>query len=130
MISFMKGPHSYTREDVIEINSHGGMLVMNEGFDAWKVCKNPYDYGLYFENDWQTVTDRMVETSRNHPSVILYSLGNEIIECGNPEGAQTAWKLNERIKQLDPDRFTIICLNVLLCMMRILPATTTETPDI
>lgn len=94
-----------------------GILVMNEGFDAWTFCKTPYDYGLHFDNEWETVVDRMVESSRNHPSVILYSLGNEIIECGNPKGADTAWKLNERIKSLDPDRYTVLCLNVLLCLM-------------
>ena len=113
--------HHPAGSEVLEACDRLGMLVMNEGFDAWTVCKNPYDYALTFDGEWEEVVDRMVETSRNHPSVILYSLGNEIIECGNPKGAQTAWKLNERIKMLDGERYTILCLNVLLCMMDMRP---------
>ena len=116
-INAVRIAHHPAGNEILEACDRLGILVMNEGFDAWNVCKNPYDFGLHFQDEWETVIDRMVETSRNHPSVILYSLGNEIIECGNPQGAQTAWKLNERIKALDLERFTIICLNVLLCMM-------------
>lgn len=116
-INAVRIAHHPAGREMLEVCDRLGMLVMNEGFDAWTVCKNPYDSALYFENEWEKITDQMVRSSMNHPSVIMYSLGNEIIECGNPQGAQVAWRLNERIKKLDPDRYTILCLNVLLCMM-------------
>lgn len=116
-INAVRISHHPAGREILEACDRLGMLVMNEVSDVWTFCKNPHDYALFFENEWETTVARMVETSRNHPSVILYSLGNEIIECGNPKGAEFAWKLNEKIKSLDPDRFTILSLNVLLCMM-------------
>ena len=113
--------HHPAGAEILDACDRLGILVMNEAADAWSICKNPYDQALFFDHDWENVVRSMTQTSRNHPSVALYSLGNEIIECGNPKGAQIAWKLNEKIKELDPDRFTILCLNVLLCMMDMRP---------
>ena len=119
--------HHPAGQEILDACDRLGMLVMNEAADAWSVCKNPYDQALFFDHDWENVVRSLVQTSQNHPSVALYSLGNEIIECGNPKGAQIAWKLNEKIKELDPDRFTILCLNVLLCMMDMRPEPGSET---
>jgi beta-galactosidase len=60
-----------------------GFLVMDEMFDAWTVAKNPSDYHLYFR-EWSSVDTRdTVRRDRNHPSIILYSAGNEIHDTPN-----------------------------------------------
>ena len=60
-----------------------GFLVMDEMFDAWTVGKNPYDYHLYFKEWSQKDTHDTVMRDRNHPSIILYSAGNEIHDTPN-----------------------------------------------
>ena len=81
-----------------------GILVMDEAFDAWEQGKNPYDYHLYFDNWWQKDISSMVLRDRNHPSVILWSIGNEIPERSTKQGAKTAQKLADYVHQLDSTR--------------------------
>ncbi|MEO6547743.1 MAG: sugar-binding domain-containing protein [Ferruginibacter sp.] len=81
-----------------------GMLIIDEAFDTWNYGKNPYDYNLYFKNWWKKDIEAMVGRDRNHPSVIMWSIGNEIPERGNEEGVATAKLLAEYIKLLDATR--------------------------
>ena len=55
-----------------------GMLVIDESFDMWNEAKNPYDYHLYFDEWWKKDVESMILRDRNHPSVIFWSIGNEI----------------------------------------------------
>jgi beta-galactosidase len=65
-----------------------GFLVMDEMFDCWTVAKNPYDYHLYFK-EWSLIDTRdTVRRDRNHPSIILYSAGNEIHDTPKAELAK------------------------------------------
>ena len=81
-----------------------GMLIIDESFDTWNYGKNPYDYHLYFKNWWQKDIEAMVCRDRNHPSVIMWSIGNEIPERGDAEGVATAALLVDFIKSLDTTR--------------------------
>jgi beta-galactosidase len=81
-----------------------GILVMDEAFDGWEKPKNPDDYNLYFRDWWRRDLDAMVERDRNHPSVVLWSIGNEVYERGNAEGARIARMLATRVRELDPTR--------------------------
>lgn len=77
-----------------------GFLVMDEAFDGWEKEKATYDYGLYFEEWWQKDLTTFIKRDRNHPSVIMWSIGNEVIGW-TPETQQM---LVEHVKALDPTR--------------------------
>ena len=88
-----------------------GMLVMDEDFDMWSYGKNPYDYHLYFKDWWKRDIESMVLRDRNHPSVIMWSIGNEIPERGNTEGVATAKLLSDFIKNIDSTRAITSAVN-------------------
>jgi beta-galactosidase len=81
-----------------------GILVMDESFDMWNVPNNPEDYHLYFKRWWQKDLESMVYRDRNHPSVILWSIGNEITETNTPEGVDTGRMQADFVRALDPTR--------------------------
>ncbi|MBD7996709.1 glycoside hydrolase family 2 protein [Arthrobacter sp. Sa2CUA1] len=88
-----------------------GMLVMDETFDMWTEAKSPFDYALAFPEWWERDVEAMVAGDFNHPSVILYSIGNEIPETGNPIGSQWGRRLAEKIRELDDTRFVTNGIN-------------------
>ncbi len=82
-----------------------GMLVMDEAFDQWRAKKNLGDYHLYFEDHWKEDLGSMIMRDRNHPSVIMYSIGNEIGERdGSGNGAQISHDMCEYVRSLDDTR--------------------------
>ena len=82
-----------------------GMLVFDESFDAWTEMNKPFDYTLDFNEWWDRDVDAMVRKDFNHPSVILYCIGNEIHEYGTGAGAAIARDIAERIRAQDDTRF-------------------------
>ncbi|HET9570850.1 MAG TPA: glycoside hydrolase family 2 TIM barrel-domain containing protein [Bacteroidales bacterium] len=84
-----------------------GFLVMDETFDTWTAAKpsGTQGYNLYFNEWWEADTRAMVIRDRNHPSIILYSVGNEIRDrLNSDEGRQRFLNQRDLIHQLDPTR--------------------------
>lgn len=81
-----------------------GMLVVDEAFDMWRIGNNPYDYHLYFDEWWQKDIESMVMRDRNHPSVIIWSIGNEIRDMETPNVIEVAKMLGDHIRKLEPTR--------------------------
>ena len=96
--------HNPPSEAFLDACDKIGLLVMDEAFDGWREAKNKYDYSIYFDEWWQKDISAMVLRDRNHPSIVFWSIGNEIIERKKPEAIETATKLAGLVRKLDPSR--------------------------
>src|SRR2546425_6895188 len=81
-----------------------GVIVIDEAFDMWREGKNPHDYHLYFDDWWQKDIESMVARDRNHPAVIMWSIGNEIPNRDKPEVVKLAQVLGDYVRRLEPTR--------------------------
>ena len=81
-----------------------GMVVIDEIFDMWETPKKEQDYHLYFREWWQKDVDSWVKRDRNHPSVIIWSIGNEIRETFDTSGLRIARNLTSEIRRFDLTR--------------------------
>jgi beta-galactosidase len=81
-----------------------GLLVIDEAFDCWRNGKHVADYHVVFDDWWRRDLDAMLLRDRNHPSVIMWSIGNEPVERARPEGARIARMLADHVRSVDPTR--------------------------
>ncbi len=91
-----------------------GVLVIDESFDMWAEPKSEFDYALRFPDWWEADIEAMVRKDVNHPSVIMYSIGNEVPEAGRPYGARLGRALAEKVRSLDGTRFVTEAISGLL----------------
>lgn len=94
-----------------------GMYVMDEAWDMWDKPKNPYDYALHFQENYESDIRQMACKDYNHPSVIMYSIGNELTEPSKPEGVALAEKLAGTVKKYDSTRPVTAGINLTLLML-------------
>ena len=100
----IRSAHNPLARGMLDACDRLGMLVMDEAFDMWNETLNPFDYSLAFPDWWERDLEAMVAKDINHPSVIMYSVGNEIPDTGRPLGATWSRQLAEKIRELDPSR--------------------------
>ncbi len=105
--------HNPPAPELLELADKMGFMVMDETFDCWLRGKTPNDYSRLF-SEWHEQDARMlVRRDRSHPSVIMWSIGNEVGEQGQSEaGAAVARELNEIVHQEDPTRPTTSAMNM------------------
>ena len=104
-VNAIRTAHNPPAPEFLDLTDRMGFIVMDELFDQWTLAKNPYDYHLYF-NEWSKIDLRdTVLRDRNHPSVILYSAGNEIRDTPNAELAKNILRgLVDEFRRNDPTR--------------------------
>jgi beta-galactosidase len=100
----IRAAHNPASPSMLDACDRLGMLVIDEAFDMWTRGKTDYDYAAEFPQWWAADLESMVTKDVNHPSVIMYSIGNEIIEVGTPHGAAWARDLAEHVRAHDPTR--------------------------
>lgn len=82
-----------------------GMLVIEEAFDAWVLAKRSFYYNIFFEKYWEEDITSMINRDFNHPSIIMWSTGNEVDERdGSADGYEWSRKLARKVKSLDSGR--------------------------
>jgi beta-galactosidase len=103
-VNAIRTSHNPPAPELLELADRMGFLVMDEAFDAWRRAKKRNDYHLLFD-DWSEKDLRaMVRRDRNHPSIILWSIGNEIGEQRDAAGHQIAANLAKIVREEDQTR--------------------------
>lgn len=103
--------HNPPTPELLDLCDKMGLLVQVEAFDEWKIGKNANGYNLYFDEWADRDLTAMIHRDRNHPSVIMWSIGNEIREQNDKEGAKVARFLTDRCHREDPTRPVTVGFN-------------------
>ncbi len=110
-VNAIRTSHNPPSPEVLEYCDKLGLLVMDEAFDVWRRAKIPNDYSKYFDQWSERDIRDMARRDRNHPSIIMWSIGNEIHEQGSPQGAEIAATLSRYFREEDPTRPTTAGFN-------------------
>ena len=102
--NLIRTAHNPTTRAFLDACDSLGMLVIDEVFDGWRTQKNPYDYSTLIDSCYREDIHAMVQRDRNHPSVICWSIGNEVIERKDIHVVTTARKLKKAILEMDNTR--------------------------
>jgi beta-galactosidase len=96
--------HNPPAPELLDLCDQMGFVVMDEAFDAWRNTKVPNDYARIFPQ-WHEQDMRMlVRRDRNHPSVVMWSISNEVSEQGNATGGEIGAELGKFVREEDPTR--------------------------
>ena len=108
----IRSAHNPCSKALLEACDRQGMLVMDEFVDVWYIHKTEYDYVNYFKEWWKQDLKDMVEKDFNHPSVILYSTGNEVSETAQKKGIHLTKTMTEYLHSLDDSRPVSCGINI------------------
>lgn len=104
--------HNPPARELLELTDSLGFLVMDEIFDNWRLRKTPLDFHLIFDDWYEQDIRAFVRRDRNHPSIIMWSYGNEVGEqYTEEEGAKLSAELNAIVKEEDSTRPTTASMN-------------------
>lgn len=114
----IRSSHNPASKAMLDACDELGMYVIDEMYDYWLIHKNPYDLANeVLLTWWKQDIDSMINKNFNHPSVLMYSIGNEISEFGTSEGQLLCREMSEYTKNADPSRAVTAGINLLLASM-------------
>ena len=102
--NLIRTSHNPTTRAFLDACDSLGMLVIGEAFDGWRTAKKPYDYSTLIDSCYREDIRAMVERDRNHPSIICWSIGNEVIERKDIRVITTARQLKQAILDYNKTR--------------------------
>lgn len=114
----IRSSHNPVSKAMLDACDELGIYVMDELCDYWLIHKNPYDHaGDTFLQWWKKDVDAMIGKDYNHPSVIMYSIGNEISELGTLEGQKLCKEISDYVRRADETRTVTCGINLMLASM-------------
>ena len=102
--NLIRTSHNPTTRAFLDACDSLGMLVIGEAFDGWRTAKTTYDYSTLIDSCYREDIHAIVQRDRNHPSIICWSIGNEVIERKDIRVVTTAKKLKQAILEMDDTR--------------------------
>jgi len=102
--NLIRTSHNPTTRAFLDACDSLGMLVIDEAFDGWREAKTPYDYSTLIDSCYRADIYAMVQRDRLHPSIIAWSIGNEVMERKDIRVVTTARKLKQAILEMDNTR--------------------------
>lgn len=112
----IRAAHNPASKLFLDVCDEVGMLVIDEAFDGWFIPKNYHDNARIFDETYEETITRMAEKDLNHPSVIMYSFGNELSEIATKKGLKILKNMHDIVKKLDDTRYTTCGVNLLIAM--------------
>jgi beta-galactosidase len=103
-VNAVRTSHNPPSPELLDAADRLGLLVMDEAFDMWGYVKVKNGHGKYFAEWGEKDLRDMLRRDRNHPSIIMWSIGNEILEQADPEGWRVAKRLTEICHEEDRTR--------------------------
>ncbi|MDO7905316.1 glycoside hydrolase family 2 TIM barrel-domain containing protein [Paenibacillus sp. JX-17] len=91
-VNAIRTAHNMPAVELMELADEMGVLIVSEAFDMWERSKTPYDYARFFPEWWRRDIASWVRRDRNHPSLIMWSIGNEIYDTHADERGQEVTK--------------------------------------
>ena len=110
----IRSAHNPTSEAMLNACDELGMYVMDETWDMWFNHKSAKDYATYWEDNHMDDIRKMVERDYNHPSVIMYSIGNEVSEPGTARGLEDTREMVDLFHELDDTRLVTGGFNLMI----------------
>jgi beta-galactosidase len=110
-VNAIRTSHNPPAPELLDEADRLGFLVMDEAFDVWRISKTPNDYSHDFDEWSERDLKDMVRRDRNHPSVIIWSIGNEVPEQEEADGWEIARRLVEFVREIDTTRPTTAAFN-------------------
>lgn len=117
----IRSAHNPLCRSALEACDALGMYVIDEAWDTWYKNKNPYDCGNGFMQRYAMDLEQMVAKDYNHPSVVMYSVGNEVTEPAKKSGVKMLKTLVEKVHTLDDSRPVTAGMNITLLLLAKLP---------
>ena len=105
-VNGIRTSHNPPAPELLDLSDKMGFIVMDEAFDVWKIQKTKYDYHLDWDDWHKRDLEDMVLRDRNHPSIFIWSIGNEVMEQwnNNPSGGTITRELTAIVRKLDSTR--------------------------
>lgn len=101
-VNALRGTHNMTAPAVVELADQMGILMISEAFDMWERSKTTYDYARFFKEWSERDVESWVMRDRNHPCIIMFSIGNEIYDTHvDAHGREITVRLRDLVKKYD-----------------------------
>ncbi|SFL51729.1 beta-galactosidase [Gracilibacillus orientalis] len=110
-VNAIRTAHNMPAKELMELADEMGILVVTEAFDIWERSKTSYDYARFFKNWYHKDIESWVKRDRNHVSLLMWSIGNEIYDTHADErGQQVTQDLMEAVYQFDPKQNAVVTI--------------------
>ena len=103
-VNALRTSHNPPAKRLMDLCDEMGILVLDEFLDMWEKPKTTYDYARFFADCWQEDVKSWVRRDRNHPSLLMWSIGNEISDVNEPRGEEVTRLLCNEVLLHDPER--------------------------